>query len=376
MKKITVLLLLSIMLTSCQQKVKIAIFNDTDLVRNNEMVEFCLCNIKDKLGLKEGDKVIILDANNKQVPYQLLANKLTVIFPVSLNAKDSAVYTFLIGQPDSIKPKTFARQVPERKDDFTWENDRIAFRMFGPALAAEKPSNGVDVWLKRTENLIINKFYKNDLEGIQSYHVDNGEGIDCYKVANTLGAGGIAPYVDTTLFVGGHYNNYSIIENGPLRSVFKLSYDTLKVGSDYIKQTLYITIDAGTQLNKAKVIYSGSIDINQLAAGIFIHDSQGTTFTDINKGIAAYAENAVSDAGVPAGRSYVGIIIPSKTDSIFSKTDHLLAVSPYQLHKPFVYYFGAGWSKWGFATDNDWFNYLQETSIKIKHPLKIKILTN
>lgn len=376
MKKITVLLLLSIVFTSCQQKVKIAIFNDTDLVRNNEMVEFCLCNIKDKLGLKEGDKVLILDADNKQVPYQLLADKLTVVFPVSVNAKDSAVYTFLIGQPDSIKPKTFARQVPERKDDFTWENDRIAFRMYGPALAAENPSNGVDVWLKRTENLIINKFYKNDLEGIQSYHVDNGEGLDCYKVAHTLGAGGIAPYVDTTLFVGGHYNNYSIIENGPLRTVFKLSYDTLKIGSDYIEQILYITIDAGTQLNKAKVIYSGSIDINQLAAGIFLHDASGVSYSDLNKGIAAYAENAVSDAGVPAGRSYVGIIIPSKTDSIITKTNHILAVSPYQLNKPFVYYFGAGWSKWGFATDDDWFKYMQETSIKIKHPLTIKILTN
>jgi hypothetical protein len=72
----------------------------------------------------------------------------------------------------------------------------------------------------------------------------------------------------------------------------------------------------------------------------------------------------------------VGIIIPSKTDSIITKTNHILAVSPYQLNKPFVYYFCAGWSKWGFATDDDWFKYMQETSVKIKHPLTIKILTN
>lgn len=28
----------------------------------------------------------------------------------------------------------FCRQVPERMDDFAWENDRGAFRMYGPAL--------------------------------------------------------------------------------------------------------------------------------------------------------------------------------------------------------------------------------------------------
>ena len=32
-----------------------------------------------------------------------------------------------------------ARHVPERKDDFVWENDRIAYRAYGPALARDAP---------------------------------------------------------------------------------------------------------------------------------------------------------------------------------------------------------------------------------------------
>jgi len=39
------------------------------------------------------------------------------------------------------------RLVPERKDDFTWENNRSAFRLYGPALKATgEISNGMDFW--------------------------------------------------------------------------------------------------------------------------------------------------------------------------------------------------------------------------------------
>ena len=44
--------------------------------------------------------------------------------------------------------KVFGRYVPERKDDIAWENEYAAFRFYGPALAPENPSNGVDLWLK------------------------------------------------------------------------------------------------------------------------------------------------------------------------------------------------------------------------------------
>jgi len=372
MKKFSLLILISLLLISCGKKVEIAVYNDTNFKRENEMVDLCLCSLKNKIGLKVGDKIIILDSNHKQVPYQMLSDSMTVIFPVTVGAKDSSKYTILIGKPDSIVTKTFGRHVPERKDDFAWENDRIAFRMYGPKLAAENPSNGVDVWLKRTENLIVNKFYKDDLAGKQSYHVDNGEGLDCYKVAHTLGAGGIAPYIDTILFVGSYYNKYNILEKGPLRTVFQLLYDSVKIGDRTIKEKLVITVDAGNQLNKATVEYEDKSKTKmQVAAGIFLHDSIGTPVSEPKKGYIAYAENAVSDAGVPSGRSYVGVIIPTPIDTVITKQKHLLAISNYRADRPFIYYFGAGWSKWGFPKDKDWFDYMEKATLKIKHPLRI-----
>ena len=48
--------------------------------------------------------------------------------------------------PAQESAKVFGRHVPERKDDFAWENDRIAFRMYGPALEADgEISSGIDV---------------------------------------------------------------------------------------------------------------------------------------------------------------------------------------------------------------------------------------
>ena len=58
-------------------------------------------------------------------------------------------------QKQTVQPKVYGRFVPERKDDFAWENEYAAFRMYGPALRPENPSNGVDLWLKARAELVI-----------------------------------------------------------------------------------------------------------------------------------------------------------------------------------------------------------------------------
>ena len=44
---------------------------------------------------------------------------------------------------------TFARFVPEHSDYVAWENDIVAFRVYGPALRNGKEDSGVDCWLKQ-----------------------------------------------------------------------------------------------------------------------------------------------------------------------------------------------------------------------------------
>ncbi len=372
MKKLFFLFLVSQFLLSCTKMADLSIENSLEIDRKNEMVSFCLCQVEKQLDMQEGDQIVILDPKHDRVPYQILSDGSTVIFQANVPAESTAHYHVLVGEPDSVEAKTFGRQVPERKDDFAWESDRIAFRMYGPALAPENPSNGVDIWLKRTDELIVDKFYKDDLEKGIHYHVDNGQGLDCYKVGHTLGAGGIAPYVDSTLWIGNHYSSYKVLENGPLRTVFELLYDSVTVTGKILKQRLTVTIDAGSQLNKAEVSYN--IDNTMpVAAGIYLHDSIDNIKTDAQAGYIAYAENAVSDAGVASGRNYVGVIMYSDITATPIVDNTLLAVTEYNPEAKFQYFFGAGWSKWGFEKDEDWFAYMANMAKKIKHPLRIKV---
>ncbi|QBG48089.1 DUF4861 domain-containing protein [Verrucomicrobia bacterium S94] len=52
-------------------------------------------------------------------------------------------------------PATFCRYVPERADDFVWENDKAAFRMYGPTFLKGKEDSGIDCWLKRVDYVRI-----------------------------------------------------------------------------------------------------------------------------------------------------------------------------------------------------------------------------
>ncbi len=70
-------------------------------------------------------------SSGAQIPYQLVTNGTdsleTLIFPVTLAAGASGTYQIAVGEPETFQPLVYGRLVPERKDDFTWENNRTAF---------------------------------------------------------------------------------------------------------------------------------------------------------------------------------------------------------------------------------------------------------
>ena len=97
---------------------------------------------------------------------------------------------------DDTTPIAWARLVPERKDDLAWENDKVAFRMYGPALRSGPEDSGIDLWTKKVTRPVIEKWYVDELRNGKSYHTDHGEGLDAYKVGDTRGCGGVALWID------------------------------------------------------------------------------------------------------------------------------------------------------------------------------------
>lgn len=278
-------------------------------------------------------------------------------------------------QQEAVQPKVFGRFVPERKDDFAWENEYAAFRMYGPALRPENPSNGVDLWLKRSPELVVDSFYYREHVLGLPYHINYGKGLDCYKVGHTCGAGGLVVIADDRLYVGGAYDRWAILEQTPDKLVFRLEYDSLQVNGHILQETITITAEAGRIYNRADVVLTANSQepiANSLyvGGGIYLHDTIDNTCTCDHCGLVAYAENALSDktaaqmnydynGSTSQGRSYIAVKTPhGGWQGIIDGT--LFSVQPYQLGDTLTYFFGACWSEWSdgeqaFPTDDRWF---------------------
>ena len=377
MKKYLYLLLLLLTFVSCSKKVEISVFNNSEVDRVNEMVEICLCQLQNF----DATKIIILDSDGKRVPCQIIykgTNKPeSMIFPVNLEAGKQTVFTVKEGKPEQIPTKTFARFVPDRKNDIAWENDKIAFRMYGQGLAKENPTNGVDVWLKRTNNLILSKQdRKNSINETYRYN-DSTAILDGYKVGNTLGAGGVALYYKDSLLIGKYFNRCKVLDNGPLRSSFVLFYDKIPYGSKFLKAELVITLDAGSNLNEGIVKYSGDAANLQLAVGLCLHDSVQSINGNAEKGYLGYAENVfkeIDNRSVALGRCFTGVVFSDKVLETKQLAGHVIGICKYNIGEEFRFFFGAGWNKHGFPSDQDWYSYLVSKRSALLQPLEVKIL--
>ena len=258
---------------------------------------------------------------------------------------------------EAVQPKVFGRYVPERKDDFAWENEYAAFRMYGPALKAENPSNGVDLCLKASPELVVDSFYYREHVLGLPYHINYGKGLDCYKVGHTCGAGGLIVLANDTTYIGGPYDRWTILEQTPERFVFRLEYDSLLVAGHILQETITITAEAGEPMNRAEVVLTGSYDGELLVGGgIYMHDTIDHFEVYEELGTVYYEEDALSDktaaqmnydfnGSTSQGRIYLTVRTPDATVTDI-QDGNLIAVKDYQLGDTLTYFFGATWSEW------------------------------
>jgi unsaturated rhamnogalacturonyl hydrolase len=260
---------------------------------------------------------------------------------------------------------TYCRFVPERKDDFAWENDKVAFRVYGPALEYETITSGIDAWGKAVSYPVIDKFYKSG-----DYHKNYGQGGDFYKVGNTLGCGGAAPFMNGKVSLPRNFRDWKIIVNGPIRSVFELTYAPWKAGSCTVSEKKRISIDLGSSLNKIECTYAGDNTQNlPVAAGIILRDTSTEKFTDA-KNIIGYWLPADGNYGMIG----CGVVFGQDMQAELTEADsHLLMVVNQPLQKPFIYYSGSCWSEnKDFKTFGQWKEYLTNFKQRIDNPVVIE----
>jgi len=355
-----------------RQHMVITIRNVTRQNRDSGVVAIPFEGLAERLPLNSlGPFKLINTADQTEVPYQLEyrgnLHPVNLLVRIGCLANSAVLITVKAGKQAPVRPMTYARFVPERFDDFAWENDRVAHRMYGPALEARKDNAfGIDVWSKRTPRLILNKWYK-----MMDFDTDHGEGLDYYGVGKTLGAGDIAPYLRDTIYFTHNFTAWKILDNGPLRSTFRLSYPARDLAGHLMKVTKTISIDAGSQMSKVEAVfeYDGDSEL-PVVIGIAKRMQPGVILFNEREGFMGYwePENPLH------GTTGLGCIFTKPVKEMKVGHNHLLTFGSTMPGQPFVYYTGSAWSKGGFIkNDQEWFSYLASFSNDIKFPLEVKL---
>ena len=260
----------------CTQKHTITVENPSDLAADGEMAQVPLQDVLAKVG----DRFVITDADGAEVPYQVTYDSL-VIFPVTADAASEVVYTLSAGEPAPVDTLVWGRKFPERKDDMAWENDRSAYRAYGPALQASgERAFGYDIWTKSVPTRVLEERFANDIQHGISFHVDHGNGMDVYAVGPTLG-GGTAALLDSLNNIVYPYcwDTYEVLDNGPLRFTVRLDYKPLTVDGDTaVVESRLITLDRGAWLNRTEVTYRGLTHEARVAPGRLYAEPRGRLY--------------------------------------------------------------------------------------------------
>ena len=256
------------------------------------------------------------------------------------------------------EPKVMARAVPERADDFVFENNLIAGRFYGEALEGNPTSPGIDIWVKLPGALVANEWYSHIADDPGYYHHDHG-GKDCYKVAVSLGGGASVPLVDSTLaFPATNYRSWEILSEAPDKVEFVLHYPAWEAAEGVsVALDKKVTVVADSYFADVEDTYSFTgADSLVIAAGIKLHGAQETVVEGFS-GADRYAiwEHA-SDQSVEPEDGMIGVaVVMPGADGVMLLDDHALLVKKVASAEPLRYSFASCWSKGDIKDATSWF---------------------
>lgn len=417
MKKSICMMLLAMVGTnySLAQQATVVVNNPTDAQRQ-ELVELNMADVKTKLANatpKKGEAYIVKNKRGQQIGSQITHDG-KLLIDASVRPHGSATYYISIGKPYQQKYWATGALYKIRKDDIAWENDRCAYRIYGPALQRSgERSFGTDIWVKNTPDTVVYNRYKIDHDGnvlgdkidkkakaakteaqrkalqaqsrevdiTTSFHLDHGNGLDPYRVGATVGLGAPSLMIGKEQVLPYCYKDYKILDNGPLRFSMELTYNPSTVGDmQNVVEHRIISLDKGSNFNKMTVWYEGLTHPTDFATGFPIHEEDTETKT-LAKDYVSYAD-PTDNVEVNNSQVYVGVLFPFGIDNtyyqLFDKkhdgaTGHALGLKRgLKNGERYSYYFGAAWSKYDVRSYGEWQLRIKEYLEALKTPLRIE----
>jgi hypothetical protein len=375
----------------------VSVANNLDIARPAETISIPWARVNAALPHAMVQHIVVKDAAGHVLPYQVTnvapeakdPHNLGVAYGELLFQHDFAAgeknATFTVEKTEATTPpfptKVFARIVHERLDDFAWENDKLAHRTYGPALAAPAPAgsgkevlktSGLDIWFKRVPYPIVDRWYN---IGHDHYHHDEGEGLDMYNVGTSMGAGGTGVWDGKQLWSGINFKTWKVLANGPVRAIFELSYDAWDAAGTKVSEVKRFTVDAGHYLDRIDSTFNFS-GPRQLTVAVGLNktpadkgeDAKVTTTEERKDGalLQWVAQRNSGDFGV-------AVIVPS-AQGFAADAHNSMVLAPVTAGQPLRYYVGAAWSRAGEITSaQQWQRYVADEAARLRSPLAVTL---
>ncbi len=383
---------------SAAERLTVSVTNTLELARPAETITIPWTSVNQHLPGALLQQIVVKDAAGNVLPYQV-----TNVAPHAKDPRGEGVAygelifqhafaageksaTFTVEKTTVVSPpfpsKVFARYVPERLDDFAWENDKIAHRTYGTALAAPAApgsgkevlvTSGMDVWFKRVPYLIVDRWYN---KGHDHYHHDEGEGIDMYNVGTTRGIGGTGVWDGKELHAGVNYRSWNVIANGPVRAIFELTFDAWDAAGVRVSEVKRFTVDAGHYFDQIDSTFSFA-GPQQLTAAVGLHKTPSDKKQDPKVTFTRASKDTVLIQWVEQrsnGAFGAAIIMPAAGQEYAEDARNALVLAPVSSGKPLRYYVGAAWTRAGdFKSEQDWQRYVTEESARVRTPVTVTV---
>lgn len=277
-------------------------------------------------------------------------------------ARPSTIEPLTPPSADQQVPRAVARFAPDRLDDLLWENDRVAHRIYGPALEArEAPSgSGIDVWAKRVRYPFMDRQLK-----FPNYHTDRGEGLDYYDVGRGRGAGGLGVWYDNKLWTSRNFSTYDIEKTGGDEARFSVTYRPWPVDVvRTVSETRAFSLPLGSNFTRMTSTLSSNTDA-PLIVGIGISkrsndNGRGFVTRDAEHGRLMFWEPENPEHGS------LGIAIavdPAMIEGFTEDADNYLILVRVTPGRPFTYYMGSAWDRGlDFSSRQAWEDFVARQS--------------
>lgn len=357
--------------------------NPLPLARASQTIELSAKDLA-PLGEASLERIHVKDAAGKELLCQAVDTDYDdyheaniVIFQSDFAANEKKTFTVVAGKKHEFKKTDFkahGRFARERFDDFAWENDCIAHRMYGAALETWKGeplcSSTVDVWSKRVPQMVIDGWYLAD-----DYHADTGEGCDDYSAGLSRGCGGNGLWAADRLWTSRNFVHSRVLANGPIRVLFELDYAPFDVNGVSVAEVKRISLDAGQNLDHFQSRYQpytrpGKPVTLTTAIGLKKVAGEQKEFNAEHGWLISWEKME----HLPGSEGVAIVLDPKLVEKATEDKLNQLVIAKLPTDNVSSYWAGFGWEKYGPAANAEaWMKYVDEFSQGLQAPIEVKV---